>query len=320
MRRTGLVIALGIVGICVMNLASARAEPRSVRESKGGGINFHLASTTPIDGYDKVTPGGDSTVLYVGSRPAWTSKEVISERTTDSRDGSVMELTLSTEAAERLAAQRKQQGGDSVAIYIDGKLALSGNFGAGSSGNRVTITGLNSTNTERVVRIINGERPVPVSLPTTISTLISVVPAGQANGAYLVDVFVQGVTNLRTYQIGLLTSGGLSGELVREEVKIDKARPDFVFSESEAISAADQVGGRLGGVLYEGGVNKATPAYLGTYAFRPSPGATGSFEVAIDTVSNTLLADGKNDMIEFRTGPAALISIVSEPTKAIIKK
>ncbi|MEK7730946.1 MAG: hypothetical protein AAB363_03730, partial [Planctomycetota bacterium] len=60
MRLTGLVLAVGIVGIGVTSLASARAEPRSVRETKGGGVNFHLASTTPINGYDKVSPGGDS--------------------------------------------------------------------------------------------------------------------------------------------------------------------------------------------------------------------------------------------------------------------
>ena len=320
MRRTRLVLAVGIVGIGVTSLASARAEPRSVRETKGGGVNFHLAGTTPINGYDKVSPGGDSGTLYVAPRPVWTGKEVVSARTTDSRDGSVMELTLSAEAAERLATQRKHQSGDRVAIYVDGKLMSTGALGAGSTGGRATITGLTSANTESVVRLLNGERPIPVPMPTTISALISVVPVGQSDGAYLVDVFVQGVTNLRTYQIGLITSGGQVGELVREEVEIQASRPDFVFSELDTISAADQVGGRLSGVLVDGGVDKATPAYLGTYAFRPSPGATGTFEVAIDTGVKSFLADGQNEMVEFRTGPAALISIGGVPTRPVIDK
>jgi hypothetical protein len=308
------------VGIGVTSLASARAEPRSVRETKGGGVNFHLASTTPINGYDKVSPGGDSGTLYVAPRAVWTGKEVVSARTTDSRDGSVMELTLSAEAAERLATQRKHQSGDRVAIYVDGKLMSTGILGAVSTGGRATITGLTSANTESVVRLLNGERPIPVPMPTTISALISVVPVGQSDGAYLVDVFVQGVTNLRTYQIGLITSGGQVGELVREEVEIQASRPDFVFSELDTISAADQVGGRLSGVLVDGGVDKATPAYLGTYAFRPSPGATGTFEVAIDTGVKSFLADGQNEMVEFRTGPAALISIGGVPTRPVIDK
>jgi hypothetical protein len=268
-----------------------------------------LASTTPINGYDKVSLGGDSGTLYVGPRPVWTGKEVVSARTTDSREGSVMELTLSAEAASRLASQLKHQSGDRVAIYVDGKLMSTGALGAGSSGGRATITGLNSTNTESVVRLLNGERPILVPTQTPVSALISLVPVGESDGAYLVDVFVQGVTNLRSYQIGLVTSGGQGGELVREEVDIDKARADFVFVELEAISAADQVGGRLAGVLVDGSVEKATPAYLGTFAFRPSPDAAGTFEVAIDTGIKSFLADGQNEMFEFRTGPAALIII-----------
>jgi len=297
------------VGIGVTSLASARAESRSVRETKGGGVNFHLASTTPINGYDKVLTGGDGGTLYVAPRPVWTGKEVVSARTTDSRDGSAMELTLTAEAAERLATLRKHQSGDRVAIYVDGKLMSTGALGAALTGGGTTITGLNSTNTESVVRLLKGERPIPVPTPTPISALISLVPTGQSDGAYFVDVFVQGVTNLRTYQIAVLTHGGLSGELVREELEIDKARADFVFGESDAISVEDQKGGKLVGVLTDGSVAKVLPAYLGTYAFRPSPDATGTFEVAIDMSEKSFLADGKNEMFDFRTGPAALITI-----------
>lgn len=320
MRRTGLVLAVGMVGIGVTGMASVRAEPRSVREAKSGAVNFHLASTTLINGYDKVSMEGDGGTLYVAPRPVWTGKDVVSARTTDSRDGSVMELTLTAEAGERLATSRKHQSGDRVAIFVDGKLTSTGALSAGSTGGRATITGLNSPNIESVVRLIKGERPVPIPSPVPVSAVISVVPAGESDGAYLVDVFVQGVTNLRTYQIGLVTSGGLGGELVREVVEIDKARPDFVFGELEAVSAADQVGGRLVGLLVEGTVDKAVPAYLGTYAFRPSQGAAGTFEVAIDTGVKSFLADGQNEMVDFRTGPAALISIGGEAPRPVIEK
>lgn len=320
MRRNGLYFAVGIVGIGAISLASARAEPRSARDTKGGGVNFHLASASPVNGYDKVSTDGDGAVLFVGPRPTWTGKEVVSARTTDARDGAVMELTLTADAAERLVTQRKNQGGDRVAIYVDGKLMSSGALSAETSGSRATITGLNSPSTESVVRLLKGERPVPAPLPTTVSALISLVPAGQSDGAYLVEVYVQGVTNLRSYQVGLVTSGGMGGELVREEVEIDKTRPDFVFTNLEAISAADQVGGRLAGVLVDGGVNKETPAYLGTYAFRAAPGAAGTFEVAIDSDVKTFLADSKNQMIEFRAGPAVSISVNSEPIRRVIDK
>jgi len=320
MRRTGLVLAVGIVGFGVTSLASARAESRSVREAKGGSVNFHMASTTPIKGYDKASTEGDNDTVYVAPRPVWTGKDVVSARTTDSRGGSVMELTLTAEAAERLTTLRKHPSGDRVAIYVDGKLMSTGAMGAGSTGGRVTITGLNATNIEGVVRLLKGERPIPVPSPTPVSAMISVVSAGESDGAYLVEVFVQGVTNLRTYQIGLVTDGGEGGELVREDVEIDNARPDFVFIGKQSISAPDQVGGRLGGVLIDGGVDKSTPAYLGTYAFRPSPDATGTFEVAIDTGIKSFLADGQNELVEFRTGPAALINVGGEPTRPVVDK
>ena len=98
MRRTGLMVAVGMVGIGVTIVASARAESRSVRETKGGVVSFHMGSTTPINGYDKVSLGTDNGVLYVGPRAVWTSKDVVSARTTDSPAGAVMELTLSSEA------------------------------------------------------------------------------------------------------------------------------------------------------------------------------------------------------------------------------
>jgi len=316
MRRTGLVTAVGMVSIGVTMVASARAEPRSVRETKGGVVNFHLASTTPINNYDKVSLGTDNGVLYVAPRAVWTSKEVVSARTTDSPDGAVMELTLSSEAAQRLASELKHKSGDRLAIYSDGKLVSSGTLGAGSTGGRLTITGINSVNTEKVLKLLNGERPAPTPAPSPAGPVISLVPAGQSpEGLYLVDVFVQGATNLRSYQIGVVVTGGTSGELLRDELRIETTRPDFIFGDREAISAADQVGGRLAGVLVDGGVNRPAASYLGTYSFHPSPNAAGTFQVSIDTGPKSFLADVGNEMVEFRTAPAALINIGLAPTQ-----
>jgi hypothetical protein len=310
-----------MVSIGVTIVASARAESRSVRETKGGVVNFHMASTTPINGYDKVSLGTDNAVLYVGPRAMWTSKEVVSARTTDSADGAVMELTLSSEAAQRLASELKHKSGDRLAIFADGKLVSSGAVGAGSTGGRLTITGINSVNTEQVLKLLNGERPVPAPSPSTAGPVISLVPAGQSpDGLYLVDVFVQGATNLRTYQIGVVVTGGTSGELHRDELQIETTRPDFVFGDLEAIPIDDQVGGRLLGLLVEGGVDRPAAAYLGTYSFRPSPDAAGTFQVSIDSGPKTLLVDSGNENQEYRTGPAALITIGLAPVQRTNEK
>jgi hypothetical protein len=305
-----------MVSLGVTMVASARAESRSVRETKGGVVSFHMASTTPINGYDKVSLGTDNGVLYVGPRAVWTSKEVVSARTTDSADGAVMELTLSPEAAQRLSSELKHKSGDRLAIYAEGRLVSSGTLGATSSGGRLTITGINSVNTEQVLKLLNGERPAPMPSAPTAGPVISLVPAGQSpDGLYLVDVFVQGATNLRTYQIAVVVTGGTSGELLRDELQIETTRPDFVFGELNAISAADQTGGRLAGVLIDGGVDRPAASYLGTYSFQPSPDAAGTFQVSIDSRPHSFLLDAGNEMLEFRTAPAALVTIGLAPTQ-----
>ncbi len=308
MRRTGLVLVIGLIGVGVSGVTSSQAEPRSAREIKGGGVQFHLASTTPITGYEKVA-SADGTFLYVGQRPVWNGKDVVSARTMESRDGAVIEMTLSAEATERLATLRKHRSGDRVAIYVDGSLLSSGLLGAASSGGRATITGLDSTNTESVLRLLNGESPVPAPGPNPSSPMLTMETTGPVDGVYLIDVFVQGVRNLRSYQIGLLVEGGSSGELMREEVVIDNTRPDFVYGQLPTISAADEVGGRLMGVLINGSVERNSPAYLGTYAFRPSPDAAGVFEIKFDTETKSLMQDGQNATMQFRTGPPALIAV-----------
>ena len=320
MRNIVWVLAVGMVSIGVTFVASARAESRSVRDRKGGAVNFHLASTTPIKGYDKISPGVGNGVLYVSPRPVWTGSDVVLARTTDSPGGPAMEFTLSAEAAERLTTRLRHQSGDRVAIYADGKVVSSGILRASSSDGRATITGLTAVNTERVLKLINGEQPMPAPSPTTIGAVVSLVPVGQSDGLYPVDVYVQGVSNLRSYQIGLQVSGGDGGELVREDLRIDEGRPDFVFRDLDVIAAADPAGGRLAGVLIDGGVDKATAAYLGTYAFRATPDASGTFQVSIDAGAKSFLADSQNEMTEFRSGPAVLITIGGGPTQRTNEK
>ena len=62
-------------------------------------------------------------------------------------------------------------------------------------------------------------------------------------------------------------------------------------------------------------MDRPAVAYLGTYSFHPSPDAAGTFQVSIDTGGNSLLADADNEMLEFRTAPAALINIGLAPTQ-----
>jgi hypothetical protein len=284
---------------------TTRGDSRTSRDVKGSPVSFRLASVTPVDGYERMTLEGDNSVLYVAPRAIWAGGEVVSAQM---RDG-VLQLTLTSDAARR-AVNLARENGDRLAVFVEGKLTAAGRVTTDRS--NVSITGLNTVNSERVLNLLNGVRPMPT--PNPVSAVMSVVPAGVDGDLYFVDVFVQGVSNLRTYQVGLTVEGGNAGELVREEVIIDEDRPDYVFTQLNYLAPADQVGGRAAGVLHDGVVDKAEPAYLGTFAFRATPDAAGTFQVSVDTGSKSLLADGQNEQLEFATSTPATITIGQAPT------
>ena len=122
-----------------------------------------------------------------------------------------------------------------------------------------------------------------------------------------VDAFVRGVSDLRTYQVMLTTSGGESGRLNVEDMVIDSMRADYVFAGLQKIDAVDTVNARFGGVLFNGGVEAVTPAYVGTFTLQASVDAAGSFRVSLRTADNSsLLQSSRNEAIAFSAGQAAI--------------
>ncbi len=303
---------VSVLGLGVIAVAAARGETRTSREVKGSPVSFRLASTTPMDGYDRMTVETDSSVIHVAQRPLWTGGDVVSAQP---REGGALELTLNTDAARRVDALSRE-GGDRLAVFVDGKLTSVGVLRASSG--RATINGLNALTTERVLRHLNGVRPVPQPSPT--SALMTLVPSGVDGDLYFVDVFVQGVKGLRTYQVGLTVQGGDAGDLVREDVSIDEDRPDFVFSQLDYLAPADQVGGRASGVLTDGVIDRAEPGYLATYAFRATPDASGTFQVSIETGSKSFLADAQNERMDFNASAPAVITVGQAPTRRVRDK
>lgn len=309
MRRINGVVAM-FAAVGMVGLTSVQAESRPTKDAKGGALGFRLMSSNPVSGYDKVTLPSDNSTAYVSPRPLFTGSDVVS---TQVRDGSGIEFTLSPEATQRLTTL---QGVDQLALYIDGNLATVSKFA--TNGGRVTVMQLNSSYTDRVVKMLSGVQPAPA--PVQASASINVVPVGTQNGLYIVDVYVEGVTSLRTYQVALSVNGGTAGQLVREDVEVDIARPDFVFTGLDVIDAADQVGGRIASVVKAGTVDRSEPGYLGTFAFRPSSEATGTFEITVDVSSATLLANSDNEMIAFRVGPAATFTMGQNPPRRNTEK
>jgi hypothetical protein len=298
-----------VAGVAAMIGSSVRADTKPGRDAKGSPVSFRQASLTPVSGYERMEVEGST--AYVAPRSIWSGGEVVSAQTR----GSSLELTLTPDAAQRLNSLNPQ-GGDRLAIFVDGKLGSVGALKAASG--RATISDLSAPYTERVVRLLNGIRPAPT--PTPISASMSLVPVGMQGGAYVFDVFVQGVTNLRIFQVGLAVEGGTAGSLVREDIRTDKTRPDYVFHDMQVVGETDELGGRLVGVLFDGAIDRAEPGYLGTYIFRPSPDAAGTFSINLDTETKSYIADGNNERIAMLTGPDVVVTSGQAPTMRTSEK
>ena len=159
---------------------------------------------------------------------------------------------------------------------------------------------------QRVVPLSDARRPVAAG-PTVFAAVRE--SQFQPGGSVTVDVYAQGVSALRLYQIAVDVTDGESGSLDLEDVWIDKAAADYVFGSDFAVDAVDVVRGRMGAVLWSGEVDVERPAYLGTYVFRASKDARGTFTVQVRAGEESFLATASNDPVAFRPGPDALVNV-----------
>ena len=258
MQKSTLVVSSLIVGMLV---GTAFAQDRASKSDKVQGVSFHIVSTTPATGYNQATFNGQT--YFVAPRATITADQV------SSIQSNANSLTINGEFGSSKANQ--------MGILIDGQLVAVGSLALQSG--QATITGLSPEQTQRVTHLLSRKSTAPTGAAFTV------VPAGQSNGEYTFDVYVQNVPDLRTYQVKLEATGGMAGSLAMTDVRIDKTRADYVFSGNEAIDAADHGGSRLGGTLFAGTVAVTAPKYVGTWRFRPSADASGTFKIDVRTNS-----------------------------------
>ncbi len=296
MQRIKRVWAVAVVGLSVVGLSIASAEPRgSSRDAKGSGLTLHKVSASQAEGFNKIT-AADGGSLFVSSKATWTSVDVASAVT----EGGALQLTLSGQASKRMQTEKGK-----IAVYVGGELL---GIGSVDANGRVVVNGLSAEQAERATTVVNAVTPVNMAGP-----VISVVPAGRSGDRYMVDVFVQGVPDIRSYQVTMMAGGGDSGTLQLEDVRIDSARPEYVFGSSQTVTANSPMTGKLAAVLYDGTAAALKPAYLGTMTFRASPDAAGTFRVNVEVGPDSIVATGDNKEVGYSVGADA--RIVVGPTR-----
>lgn len=292
---------MSVAFLGVAGAMSAQAQTESLRSAKRSMLDIRMARITPASGFDAMTIDRSKTI-YVASRGSLSSDMIESARSIAVRGGSDVELSLTQKAADRLSNSMSKYGVDHLAVFVAGKFQSYGPVTL--DGRNATISNVTSTQADRLTSLVN--------LTTTITggpaiKLVASQIAIPGDGTVRVDVFLAGdADGLRAYQVNLAIKGGDAGQLIVEDVVIEKNRADFVFVGQQQLDAADKAGWRLASALFAGTVD-AKSGYLGSFMIRASADAAGTFELsAITDAGASTLIDRDNKPIPFATRPISI--------------
>ncbi len=123
-------------------------------------------------------------------------------------------------------------------------------------------------------------QPVPLAEPVVV-TLEPSAPRIRPGARVEVDAYATNVHDLRAYQVALSTKGGDADELIVKDLRIDSGRPGYLFAPTDAITAVDPIGKRLGATSMGDGVTTTDRVYLGTFILRAAPDAKGDFSLEL---------------------------------------
>ena len=305
MRKVMTVLTAALVSVSILSEGSAWGQD-SLRSAKRSPVSFRLASMTPVTGYEQMTLDRDKAV-YVAPKAVLAGSEVTSVETIQARKGTDVAMALTEEAAERFGNLLRKHGVDYLAVFVGGRLVTAGPVAFDAREHQATISGLSSTQVQRITQLLNGGAVVPGG---PAMTLVPSQRTLQAGGSLTMDLFVSGVSDLRVYQAQVEVAGGTRGSLVVEDLSINSQRPDFVFGTQQKLDAVDKVGGRIGAVLFAGGVDATSSKYLGTFTLRASDDALGTFSVNLRADNeSSILWTSQNQPVRFGLGPAATVSV-----------
>ena len=136
-------------------------------------------------------------------------------------------------------------------------------------------------------------------------TLVASRMGSRVDGLVEVDVFLEGVSDVRGYQIGVSAFDGHRRGIAPVDAFVNTSRADYVLAGVESITASDAPGGRLAGATFDGGLSTAGGAYLGTFVFRTSSNTIPRLRFKIRP-SATMVIDSQLHPVHLSDAPAVL--------------
>jgi hypothetical protein len=267
MSRALKVWAAGVVALGFLGATQVKAD-RTLAE-KTSAVAFRAASATPVKGFEPMTLE-DGRTIHVAPRATFAGDEVVTALFTSERN---LHLSLTSDAVERLNRARTSQ----LAVFMDGKLATTIGVEAVNSDGGVSLTDVSDKARARLAGALGAG--------SAYGPVMRVVPQqklARPGDIVTVDVFLEGATGVRTFQVAMDAIGGRTGKLIRQPGHIDHERSDFIHAGLSTLPAVDDVGGRFGAATIDGSTAEAaTPKYLGSFDYQVSDDASGTFIVKV---------------------------------------
>lgn len=305
-QRFGISLVRATLSLCLVSASLAQGSSNDTVHTKDTGgsaaITFHLAKDKPAPGYLELKSDAGRKV-YVSRRVLFTSGDILAIRVRTGDSGEYIEFSLPPAAADVLTSSIRSSGNHRVALMKANRLATIASVDL-DSGAQPRLVGFRVGTAADVVRMMKEPKQ------TRTPAVLSVVPrksTGRPTDLFVFDIFISDAPALRTFQLTLDASGGLGGRLDRGGGTIDQNRPDFVFhGDGQVIAAVDDLGARFGALVMKGAQDVSDRKYLGSYSFRASDAAIGTFTVTVRQTKDTILADAQSKAIPYRVEPATV--------------
>ena len=296
-----MVFRLGLMVAMIMHASAVPDAPRDsldhipehMRRPKY--VQFRPASDVEIARWQRMSVDGRR--YFVSGPPLFDGNDVLS--TAASGEG-LIELTLEARAAERMVRFPVDRFG----IVVNKQLLAVAMVSTVADGSIVRLGGLSAVEVDRLEAVL-AIAPSDSNLPRVLVVpQRSTVSPGER---IRVDVYLANARALSMYQVGLDVVGGRKGRILWEEARVDRERPDFVFTGRTSVSSAQQESGLICGLLSQGTVDVEKQAYLGTFFVRSSPDALGTFTLRARGDGHTQILGEGQAPIDARLGANAIL-------------
>ncbi|NOT01103.1 MAG: hypothetical protein HOP29_10790 [Phycisphaerales bacterium] len=291
----------------VASAASAqdRAAQRTDREIQRSLIEFRLAADSERGGHDAMAlPDGQT--IYVSRKPILNDGDVAHTESVTAAGRDAIQIDLTEAAAGRIAGLTADAQADRIAVLIDGKLVVAPVVASALTRGRMQISGLTTADADRVMNSLSSR---DVARRDNL-VLVPSAAAGTAADTFHVEIFANNVKKLRGYQITLDAVGGDAGSLKFEQAEVDTGRGDYIFGGTESYRAINPTLKRIANALPSGGVDGVGRVYLGTYTFKPTADAKGTFRiVTVNRGNETVLLGPNSEALDMNVSAQTTISI-----------